>query len=241
VSSFAQDPTSPKKNSFDGFGSSLDQRPKGYRMASPPPGPSSLPSRAALSVSTGLTFEAKTVANGGGITAPGAVASQPQTAYGVPKQYAPPSKIETRASHPVLQLKVHNLAPQPANAHFDYFFIASGLNGGGRYVWDHGERDVAVRAGGDQTETIESIPVEQRTINETHSFNVTTTYTNGSTSTQRQTESTQRRTGSRPDGWIVRMFVGNALVKVQASTSVFEQVARDPVALEQLLKSKPPQ
>jgi hypothetical protein len=152
--------------------------------------------------------------------------------------------VQTRDSHPVLEVKVHNLAPQPATAHFDYFFIASGLNGRGRYVWDRGERDVSVLAGGEQTETIESIPVEQKAINESHSFNVTTTYRDSAgithQVTQPQTIATQRHTGSRPDGWIVRMFVGNVLVKVQASTTVFEQVAQDPVALNQLLKMKPP-
>jgi hypothetical protein len=136
-------------------------------------------------------------------------------------------------------VKVHNLAPQPASAHFDWFFVASGLNGRGRYVWDQGERDVSLLAGGDQTETIESRPVEQHTINETHLQTTITTMSDGSTYTTQHPVSSQQRTGSRPDGWIVRMFVGGVLVKVQASTAVFEQVARDQAQLDYLLKAKP--
>ena len=207
-------------------------------MASPAPDVSSLPPRSAAASrnlsspgSTGLTFEARTVANGGGI----AVATP-----GISRGYAAPVRTETRASHPVLEVKIRNLAPQPASAHFDWFFIASGLNGQSRYVWDRGQRDVSLLPGGDQTETIESTPVEQKTVTETHLQTVTTTMSNGSTTTGQQAVSSQRRVGSRPDGWIVRMFVGDVLVKVQASTTVFEQVARDPVELDRLLKMKPP-
>jgi hypothetical protein len=149
-------------------------------------------------------------------------------------------KTETRGSHPVIELQVHNLAAQPASAHFDWFFIASSLYGQGRYVWDRGERDVAVLAGGQQKETIESSAVEQKTVTETHIQTTITKMSDGSSFTTRQPVTTQSRTGSRPDGWIVRMFVGGALVKVQASTAVFEQIARDPVQLDTLLKGKPP-
>jgi len=232
---FAQDSTpAPKKNPFAGFGNtSLDKRPNNPRIATPAPFVSSLPPRGSTSTgnlpspgSIGLTFDAKTVANGGGITG----------ATTVPGPIAP-VKTETRASHPVLEVNVHNFSNEPANAHLDWFFLANAYNVG-RYVWDQGDRDVSVLAGGAQTETLESRPVEQHTINETHIETTVTRMTDGTTRISQKPVSTQRHAGSQPVGWIVRMFVGGALVKVQASTAAFEQIGRDQAQLNALLKVK---
>jgi len=224
----------PTKKPFQGFGNTLlDKRPNNVRVATPAPFVSSLPPRGSTSSGNlsspgaiGLTFEAKTVANGGGVTSATAAGS------------VAPVRTETRASHPVIEVDVHNFSNQPANAHLDWFFVASGSNVG-RYVWDQGDRDVAVLPAGAQTETLESRPVEQQTINETHIQTTVTTMNNGTTQITRNPISTQRRTGSQPVGWIVRMFVGGVLVKVQGSSAIFEQIGRDQAQLNALLKVKP--
>jgi len=185
-------------------------------------------------LSTSVTFEAKTVSNGGGVS----IAAGPDTKKG----FVPSSTKETRVSHPVIEVMVHNLAKQPANVHFDWFFIAASVDRkkGGNYVWDKGERDVALVAGGSNTENLVSKPLEQHTDKESHMQTGPYTYGNGTVTGGNTMVGTLKQSGSRPEGWIVRMYVGGALVKVQASTNAFEQIARDPVQLEKLTSAMAP-
>ena len=228
--------SAPVASGGSAIGSSLDQRPPGARYAQP------VPSQANLSplAFQGLNFEAKTVANWGGQTidrSAGATGSSSVT------------KKVTRESRPVIELQVRNVSRRPGLAHMDWFFVAQSVSGGGLFVWDKGERDVSLDAGAERAETIESSGLDQATKTETHGERVTVpgssgrspagySYSRGPTTVITPVTS-QERSGARPNGWIVRMFVEGKLVKVQASSNPLEVIGRDSAQLENLLSRKP--
>lgn len=259
TTSFAQQPSpSPKKNPFEEFGhTALDQHVStttpspavgvgggaiGRRSASSPPPPiSSLPATAA--VTHGLNFEAKTRASGGGNTA------TDRSAFGNASQ-ATISSNEARESSPVLEVRIRNLSNQSENAHFDWFFVARALEAhGGLFVWDRGERDVVAIPGTEKVETMESKPLQQETTTQTHGRTYQTQnlitrdpdgYQHSTGGSSFTTFTTRReRSGAQPVGWIVRMFVGGKLAKVQGSSSELEALGRDPARLEEFAHPAP--
>ena len=53
-------------------------------------------------------------------------------------------------------------------------------------------------------------------------------------------ERRQEQTGSQPFGWIVRMLVGETLVKVEASSPQLEVAGRDEVQMKELFQRPMP-
>ena len=210
----------PKKKAPPPFGSALDRNPTGPKATPPPatpPAATSLPSTAAR----GLSFEARQIASGGS-------PDGSNTARTSDGQIA---KTRVRNSQTTLEIQVRNLARETDTAHFDWFFVAKSVITENTYVWDKGERDVPVPAASQKKETVES---------EELAATVTRTTSGSSSSSSSKGYTSEKKSGSRPYGWIVRMSVGGQVVKVQASNSELDKIARDPAQLTQLLKQTPP-
>lgn len=221
----------PNPAGTGGSGSSLNQRPTSERIARPNETQSSLP----VNTFSGLNFEAKTVTSGGRSTV-----DRNSSAFSA-------KETKTQESQPTIELNVRNVSHQPNAAQFEWYFVAKAVSGGTPYVWDEGRREVQVPASGAQVETLESKPLTRETVRESHQeIEKRTTITQhgfggtGMTSTTTRyvptVNSRQEQTGSQPFGWIVRMFVGETLVKVQASSSQLEVVGRDETQLKALLR-----
>jgi len=212
-------PVTPKKDPFQGFGNALDQRPPGMRMAQTPPSISQLPGPAGHS---GMTFEAKSVSNGGGV----------KTDRGVTlgANYEKLDSTQTQENKSQVEIVVRNLSTMAVQAHFDWFFVAREVQSRREFVWSQGQRDVPLTPGVEHTELLESTPLVETTRRKTE-------YTKPANSTalqQVQQQSSTEQSGARPFGWIVRLWDGKQLVQVQASSLDLEFVGRDPAQMGKL-------
>lgn len=220
--------------------SSLDQRPTGARVASSAPSASTLPP---LATARGLSFEAKNQSSGGGTDVQRIGATGPAG----PTVASPPGITKTTVidRHPILKLSVRNVRHEADRAQFDWFFVAKAIGCGSLFIWDQGERELAVAAGQERTDTLESRPLLDSTTVETHGelvkensygqTSVGSTYVSG-TGYAVQAKTSSSRAGAEPNGWIVRMFVDGKLAKVQASSNQLEILGRDPAQLAALLE-----
>ncbi len=232
------DATPPKKPITAPIGSSLDRPSTGARPKPKPPKPLTLPPKPAAaatppatppaatglpaaSAARGLSFEARQTSSGG---SPAASTSE-RTFEGSL------SKIRVNKSQTTLEIQVRNLSREADTAHFEWFFLAKGVAVERTYVWDKGERDVPVPPASQKKETVES---------EELASTITRTTTGSTTSSSSSSHTSEKKTGARPYGWIVRMSVGGKLVKVQSSNGEIDKIARDPAQFDQLLKQKPP-
>jgi hypothetical protein len=172
--------------------------------------------------SSGLTFEARLVSSGGATkTEKGELANANMQKF---------ESTQTHESKSRVELAVRNLSAVQAQARFDWFFVAREIPSRREFVWDQGQRDMTVAAGGQQTETLESKPLMQTTSRKTEY----TKQQNTLGPQQMQQQSSTEQSGGRPSGWIVRMWDGDHLLQVQASSSDLEAVGRDPVRLGKL-------
>jgi hypothetical protein len=160
-----------------------------------------------------LSFDVRGVASGGGTNAAAANISQSN------------SKTRVRESQTVLELKVRNLSAQPASAQFDWFFLAQSVGKGKAYIWDKGTREIAVGAGSEVKENLESTDLVQTTTVTTSRVWVTGT---DSVPGHYQNVSRSSKGGARAVGWIVRMFSDGKLVRIRASSSELEKMGYDP-------------
>jgi hypothetical protein len=192
-------------------------------MAQTPPSISQLPEPAA---NTGMTFEAKSIANGGGVKTDRGVASG-----------ATFQKLESTQTHEnksQVEVVARNLSTAPAQAHFDWFFVARDVQSRREYVWDQGQRDVPLAPGIEHRELLESAPVV-----ETNRQKTEYTKPTNSTGLQRmQQQSSMEESGGRPFGWIVRLWDGDHLVQVQASSNDLEIIGRNPPLMTKLLQGQ---
>lgn len=184
----------------------MDQRPPSMRMAKTP-----VPfSRLGL-VQSSFSIAVRAVASGGG----GQTGSPEMGRSGLP------TVTKTRDSQTNLELKIRNLSATPATAEIDYIFIAQKFPVGGTYIWDRGSRPIAVEAGAEITENIQSTAVVQTATTKTDRRYVSSSTGGG----YYENYSYQTREGSRPQGWIVRLFVDGKLSRVQTSRSEFDAMA----------------
>ena len=201
----------------------LAQNPAQNGLAPIPVDPPQPPVSNLAATTTSLSFEVKTVRSGGS-----ANPNPTQTASGYTSK-----TTQSRESSPTLELKVRNLSKNPGSARFEWYFVANPIQRGANYVWDRGGREIAVAGGGEETQTIDSRPLVQNTTYRTTRTQVTSA-TSGSVIGY-ESNTTKQQTGARPAGWIVRMLVGDKLIKVQASSAALEQIGRDPAQMQTLL------
>lgn len=194
----------------------------GWCAVSPAQVPSQLPP-----ASNGLSFDARLVANGGAA----------KTERGGPVgPYTTAQSSQTRASKMSVEVRARNFSAVPAEAHLEWFFIAKDLQSKKPYVWDHSRREVSLAAGSEQKETAESTELYQATTQKSESRPVQGLI--GQTPRYQQSSSKQEW-GAKPYGWIVRLWSGDRLLKVQASSNDLEAMARDLDPLPKVPAAKP--
>ena len=215
-------PPGPLGSALDRPGSASTPKPAPKPAAPPPATPPPAPNLAGAAAARGLSFEARTLSHGGGQGG----------SFGSGDSEGKISKTRLRKSQTTLEIVVRNLAREPDTAHFDWFFVGKGVTTEDTFVWDQGVRDVTIPAASQKTETVES--------EEIVSAETRTTSGSSSSSSSSPPTTSEKKSGARSYGWIIRMFVGGHLVKVQASNTRLEQIGRDPGQLTQLLKQKPP-
>lgn len=162
-----------------------------------------------LATRTGLAFEVKVLPSDVQTPREGNISS-PKAPFANQK--------ESYESTVRLELLLRNMNAAPAQAHLDWFFIAKDLELNHDMVWDRGERDVALAAGDTQKELIDSSETKRTT----EHFAVG----NGKFASKR---------GIKPRGWIVRLWSGNQLVRVHASSNEMETLGRNQATLDELL------
>ena len=178
----------------------------------------------------GLSFDAHSTASGG--SSEGGRNPAPIQANNHNNGNATASSTRTRRSHSSLEIRLRNVASQADSARIEWFFVAKD-EGSSIYVWDSGEREVPVAAVGQARELVSSTDLVS-------SVTRTVTQTNVGTpqNPQIRSTSTDQKTGARPNGWIVRMFVDGQLARVQASSATLEQLGRDSDRLKGLVRKK---
>lgn len=226
---FAQSSALPKSDKPPlPLGSALDRpaaaKPAGNSLDRPAAAklPESLPSKpsslGALSDAKGMSFEAKSISNG--------TSEQPETAGTNVGGQA--TKTRIRNSRNTLEIQVRNLGRAEETAHLEWYFLAKDAGSGNTYVWHQDWHDFTLLPGAQSKELAESEDLVTKAVR-TLSYHST-----GSTYSQ------EVITGGRSVGWIVRMLVGDKLVKVRASNPALEQIGLDSAQMTALLKQKPP-
>ena len=178
----------------------------------------------------GLSFDAHSTASGGASEGgQNAGSAPPNNNNGVGSF----STTRTRKSHSALEIEVRNIASQPDSARLEWFFVAKDEGSDSIYVWDHGQREVAVPAVGQAKEIVSSTDL-------TSSVTRTVTRTNSGTTANPliRTTTTEKKSGARPNGWIVRMFVDGQLARVRASSGTLEQLGRNSAQLSGIVRKK---
>lgn len=177
--------------------------------------------------SSSLSFEAKSVSNGG--------ATKVQNGGTTGLMGENLKSTQTHQSMIRLEVRVRNFGTAAGQGHLDCYFVATEFSHGKRYIWNTVPRDVTVPPGGEKLELVESSQLTQVS-ERTYQSEVTTDVTGS----YRFSESAANRTsGSKPYGWIVRLMSGDRVLKVQASSSELENIARDPSLIAKMQQEQP--
>lgn len=206
--------------------SSLDRRSGDWRNLPAAGSMTALPGAASAG---GLSFDAHSTSGGsvgsnGGNSAPSA---------GNGNGVGDFSTTRTHDSKMAIEIQIRNVSSQPATAHFDWFFFAQNIDGGTPFVCDNGGRDVTVGAVAQAREAAASVDITSTVTRTVHR-----TQTGTGANAQIRSTSSEKKSGARSYGWVVRMFVGGQLARVQASTPTLEQLGRTP-RLDSMAKQKP--
>lgn len=162
-----------------------------------------------------LSWEVRSVANGGGGDAKSTGGGNTI------------SQTRTRSSQTTIELKVRNLARTPVSAEFEYYFVANAVSGS-KYISSKGSKPITIAPGQEQRELFQSAEIAQS------SFQSTTTDRVSSS----ETLVTLRRskTGASHVGWFVRLMSEGKVIRVVASSAEYEKVGRDQTLLAALLR-----
>jgi len=223
----------PKKKPLPPLGTAMDRpgarstpKPQTESLlkprTTPPATPVPTPNLAAAAASRGLSFEVRTLSHGG------AKGDKSVTADSKGRV----SEVRLRGSQITIEVLARNLAREPGTARVECLFVGKGVNEESLFVWDRVEREITVPPSDQKREAVQS--------EEILSAETRTRYDASSSSGENQSAPTTKESGARPHGWIVRVFVGDVLVKVLASTSTLERIGSDAAQFASLQKQKPP-
>ena len=165
-----------------------------------------------------------TAMKAGNVPLPG---TTPKLVIGLPKTV---NNSQTYTSTTQLDVLVRNTSALPVKARLEWFFIARDP-AHHQYVWDQGQRDITAPPGESLGQNVDSVPLGRLT------QKVTTAIAMPGGGTQ--LSAAAEHVGGRPYGWIVRLWLGDQVVRLQASEDYLEAVARDPLGLQKLLNARP--
>jgi len=124
-----------------------------------------------------------------------------------------------------ISITAGTLMHSPLDARIEWFFVAKDLAKKNDFIFDHGTKDVTFKGGLVEQFDAVSKDIESTVTNET---------------IYGMSELTPKLTGAKPDGWIVRITAGGAVLDMRASSSALEDAANDPDQLQKLQDVKGP-
>jgi len=124
-----------------------------------------------------------------------------------------------------ISITAGTLMHSPLDARIEWFFVAKDLAKKEDFVFDHGTKDVTFKGGSVEQFDAVSRDIKSAATNET---------------IYGMSELTPKMSGAKPDGWIVRITAGGAVLDMKASSSALEDAANDPDQLEKLQSVRGP-
>lgn len=125
---------------------------------------------------------------------------------------------QTKTSTRLLTVNVRNMSPSPGDFDVEWYFFGKPANGSGRFLYDKGSKRVTLAPNAFEKVPIESKELSNHTVRDYYAYS----YTYSS--------------GDKADGWIIRVKVGDDVVRVKGSTALLEQLAQDPEAFAKATK-----
>lgn len=128
------------------------------------------------------------------------------------------SKAETRA----LEIAVRNMSGTlPGDFNVEWFFVGRPAAGTRRFLYDKGSRRMTLKPG-----AFEKFEVESKELSSYRYHSVSGGYV--------------YRSGDRADGWIVRVKVGDDVVRTKGSSPQLEELEKDKEQFERFVKNARP-
>jgi len=125
---------------------------------------------------------------------------------------------QTKTSSRLLNVNVRNMSPAPGDFEVEWYFFGKPANGSGRFLYDKGSKRVTLAPNAFEKVPIESKELSNHTVRDYYAYS----YTYSS--------------GDKADGWIIRVKVGDDVVRVKGSNALLEQLAQDPEAFAKATK-----
>ena len=128
------------------------------------------------------------------------------------------SNSRTKAETRQLEIAVRNMSGTlPGDFEVEWFFVGRPAAGTRRFLYDKGSRRISLKPG-----AFEKFDVESKELNNYRYRSAYSGYV--------------YRSGDRADGWIVRVKVGEDVVRTKASTVQLEAIEKDKVQFERFVK-----
>jgi hypothetical protein len=129
------------------------------------------------------------------------------------------SSAKTKAETRQLDIAVRNLSGTlPGEFKVEWFFVGKPAAGTRRFLYDKGSRQMSLKPG-----AFEKFEVESKQLNNYRYHSVSSGYV--------------YRSGDRADGWIVRVKVGDDVVRTKASSPQLEELEKNKDEFERFLKN----
>jgi hypothetical protein len=129
------------------------------------------------------------------------------------------SSAKTKAETRQLEIAVRNMSGTlPGDFNVEWFFVGRPAAGTRRFLYDKGSRRISLKPG-----AFEKFEVESKELSNYRYHSVTSGYV--------------YRSGDRADGWIVRVKVGEDVVRTKASSPQLEQLEKDKEQFARFVKN----
>ena len=126
---------------------------------------------------------------------------------------------KTKATTRALGITVRNMsATAPGEFEVEWFFFGKPAGGGKRFLYDKGSKPLAMKPSATEKFAVASKELVHERYHSAYSG-----YTSHS--------------GSKADGWIVRVKAGGEVIRAKGSDAQMEQLEKDKAALEAMLKA----
>ncbi|MEP6668873.1 MAG: hypothetical protein ABJF10_06965 [Chthoniobacter sp.] len=127
---------------------------------------------------------------------------------------------QTKTSSRELAITVRNMSALPGEFELEWYFFGKPASGSGRFLYDKGSKKMTVSPGASEKVAIDSKELSNHTVRDYYYWGY------------------NYSSGDKADGWILRVKVGEEVVRVKASNPLLEQLAADEAGFAKLTRSK---
>ncbi len=181
-----------------------------------------------------LSMDVKQTASGGSSSNQNNVKDQPGGQPGGPvaeQQHL--SSTHEQKTGVSLSVEVRNLAPAADQAKLEYYFFGKPMEKGDQFIFDSGSKDVSVNPAGRQTFDLQSSELEAR---EERNAHINKGAVKGKAI---QPKTSEKKTGAKVAGWMVRLTADGQVLQVRASSPTFETLGKNDAQLSAFPKEQP--